>query len=93
MPLRCGGFNCESLWSVQVCQLRAGFVKDEDEQEAMWEQQHELGAQKMYSLCSELGGLFLKVGVLGFARPFLIFRSSSLIFKCPHSHPPKKGRV
>jgi hypothetical protein len=32
----------------------------------MWEQQHELGAQKMYSLCSELGGLFLKVGVLRF---------------------------
>jgi hypothetical protein len=66
-------------------------VKDEDEREAMWEQQHELGAQKMYSLCSELGGLFLKVGVLGFARPILIFLSSSLIFKCPHSHPPKKG--
>jgi len=49
-----------------VCQLRAGFVKDEEEREAMWEQQHELGAQKMYSLCSELGGLFLKVGVLRF---------------------------
>lgn len=48
-----------------MCQLRAGFVKDEDEREAMWEQQHELGAQKMYSLCSELGGLFLKVGVQG----------------------------
>ncbi|ONM35464.1 Protein kinase superfamily protein [Zea mays] len=47
--------------SYKVCQLRAGFVKDEDEREAMWEQQHELGAQKMYSLCSELGGLFLKV--------------------------------
>jgi len=51
MPLRCGGFNCESLWSVQVCQLREGFVKDEDEREAMWEQQHELASQKMYSLC------------------------------------------
>jgi hypothetical protein len=51
---------------VQVCQLRTGFVKDEEEREAMWEQQHELGAQKMYSLCSELGGLFLKVGVLRF---------------------------
>jgi hypothetical protein len=44
-----------------VCQLRAGFVKDEGEREALWEQQHEIGAQKMYSLCSELGGLFLKV--------------------------------
>lgn len=46
---------------LQVCQLRTGFVKDEEEREAMWEQQHEIGAQKMYSLCSELGGLFLKV--------------------------------
>ncbi|CAD6334718.1 unnamed protein product [Miscanthus lutarioriparius] len=37
------------------------FVKDEDEREAMWEQQHELASQKTYSLCSELGVLFLKV--------------------------------
>jgi hypothetical protein len=44
-----------------VCQLRAGFVKDEHEREALWEQQHEVGAQKMYSLCSDLGCLFLKV--------------------------------
>ncbi|KAL5656385.1 hypothetical protein ACJX0J_035704, partial [Zea mays] len=49
-----------------VCQLRAGFVKDEDELETMWERQHELGAEKMYSLCSELGGLFLKAAqILG----------------------------
>jgi hypothetical protein len=53
-----------------VCQLRAGFVKDEDEREALWEQQHEIGAQKMYSLCSELGGLFLKVPY--FAPFFLV---------------------
>ncbi|RLN24178.1 hypothetical protein C2845_PM07G31890 [Panicum miliaceum] len=52
--------------SYKVCQLRAGFVKDEEERETMWEQQHELGAQKMYSLCSELGGLFLKAAqILG----------------------------
>ncbi|TKW18287.2 hypothetical protein SEVIR_5G423900v4 [Setaria viridis] len=52
--------------SYKVCQLRAGFVKDEEERGAMWEQQHELGAQKMYSLCSELGGLFLKAAqILG----------------------------
>uniref|UniRef100_A0A0E0N6F2 ABC1 atypical kinase-like domain-containing protein n=1 Tax=Oryza rufipogon TaxID=4529 RepID=A0A0E0N6F2_ORYRU len=52
--------------SYKVCQLRAGFVKDEEEREAMWEQQHELGAQKMYSICSELGGLFLKAAqILG----------------------------
>ncbi|KAM0925639.1 hypothetical protein ACQ4PT_004068 [Festuca glaucescens] len=47
--------------SYKVCQLRAGFIMDEEEREAMWEQQHEIGAQKMYSLCSDLGGLFLKV--------------------------------
>jgi len=29
------------------------FVKDEDEREAMWEQQHELASQKMYSLGSD----------------------------------------
>uniref|UniRef100_A0A804QWV9 Protein kinase domain-containing protein n=1 Tax=Zea mays TaxID=4577 RepID=A0A804QWV9_MAIZE len=52
--------------SYKVCQLRAGFVKDEDELETMWERQHELGAEKMYSLCSELGGLFLKAAqILG----------------------------
>ncbi|XP_062207826.1 uncharacterized protein LOC133909421 [Phragmites australis] len=52
--------------SYKVCQLRAGFVKDEEEREAIWEQQHEVGAQKMYSLCSELGGLFLKAAqILG----------------------------
>uniref|UniRef100_A0ACD5XER5 Uncharacterized protein n=1 Tax=Avena sativa TaxID=4498 RepID=A0ACD5XER5_AVESA len=52
--------------SYKVCQLRAGFIRDEEEREAMWEQQHEIGAQKMYSLCSELGGLFLKAAqILG----------------------------
>ncbi|XP_073004096.1 uncharacterized protein [Typha latifolia] len=44
----------------KICQLRTGFVKDEEKREAMWERQHELAAEKMYSLCSELGGLFLK---------------------------------
>ena len=52
------------LVGLQVCQLRAGFIKDEEKREAIWEQQHEIGAQKMYSLCSELGGLFLKVCLL-----------------------------
>lgn len=55
-----------------MCQLRAGFVKDEEEREAMWEQQHELGAQKMYSLCSELGGLFLKVLPASFFLPWIV---------------------
>jgi hypothetical protein len=68
-----------------VCQLRAGFVKDEDEREAMWEQQHELGAQKMYSLCSELGGLFLKVGVQGASvRPVFFFSGPLRFSNCPN---------
>lgn len=45
----------------QVCQGRVRFVKSVDKQEAMWEAQHELAAEKVYSLCSELGGFFLKV--------------------------------
>lgn len=65
-------------------------MKDEDEREAMWEQQHELGAQKMYSLCSELGGLFLKVGVQGASvRPVFFFLWPSPIFKLPQPHPTK----
>ncbi|KAJ3678196.1 hypothetical protein LUZ60_001999 [Juncus effusus] len=50
----------------KVCQLRAGLVKNLEKREAMWERQHELAAEKMYSLCSELGGLFLKAAqILG----------------------------
>ncbi|XP_073100181.1 uncharacterized protein [Elaeis guineensis] len=48
----------------KVCQFRAGFVKDAEKREAMWERQHELAADKMYSLCSDLGGLFLKYASL-----------------------------
>ncbi|ONK71185.1 uncharacterized protein A4U43_C04F5760 [Asparagus officinalis] len=52
--------------SYKVCQIRAGLVKDAEKQDAMWEKQHELGADKMYSLCSDLGGLFLKAAqILG----------------------------
>lgn len=36
-------------------------MKDEAEQERMWEDQHEWAADKLYSLCTELGGFFLKV--------------------------------
>jgi hypothetical protein len=64
---------------VQVCQLRAGFIKDEQEREAMWEQQHEIGAEKMYSLCSELGGLFLKVSLLLSVLSFPSDRSACLV--------------
>ncbi|VAH82585.1 unnamed protein product [Triticum turgidum subsp. durum] len=60
------GLAMDRTAGFHVCQLRTGFVKDEEEREAMWEQQHEIGAQKMYSLCSELGGLFLKAAqILG----------------------------
>lgn len=45
----------------QAFQVRVSFVKDVQKQEAMWDQQHELAAQKIYAMCSELGGFFLKV--------------------------------
>jgi aarF domain-containing kinase len=34
-----------------------GFFKDDGEGEAMWEKQHELRAQKVYSLCSNASGI------------------------------------
>lgn len=41
-------------------------MKDEARREEMWERQHEISADKMYSLCSEMGGLFLKAAqILG----------------------------
>uniref|UniRef100_A0A3N7FTZ4 ABC1 atypical kinase-like domain-containing protein n=1 Tax=Populus trichocarpa TaxID=3694 RepID=A0A3N7FTZ4_POPTR len=45
----------------KVFQLRVSLVKDEEKQEAMWEGQHELAAEKIYAMCSDLGGFFLKV--------------------------------
>ncbi|KAK3040592.1 hypothetical protein RJ639_026913 [Escallonia herrerae] len=45
----------------KVFQVRVSFVKDVQKQEAMWERQHELAAEKIYSMCSDLGGFFLKV--------------------------------
>ena len=42
-------------------QVRVSFEKDVQKQEAMWERQHELAADKIYSMCSDLGGFFLKV--------------------------------
>lgn len=40
-------------------------MKGIEKQEEMWEKQHELAAEKIYSMCYELGGFFLKV--LGFS--------------------------
>ncbi|RHN63406.1 putative cadmium-transporting ATPase [Medicago truncatula] len=45
----------------KVFQLRVNFVKDAQKQEAMWERQHELAADKIFSMCSDLGGFFLKI--------------------------------
>ncbi|KAL6997021.1 hypothetical protein U1Q18_007144 [Sarracenia purpurea var. burkii] len=41
-------------------QLRVSFEKDVQKQEAMWERQHEFAAEKIYNMCSDLGGFFLK---------------------------------
>ncbi|XP_057817179.1 uncharacterized protein LOC131030391 isoform X3 [Cryptomeria japonica] len=45
----------------KVCQLRVKFVPERETQERIWEEQHEIAATKIYSLCSDLGGFFLKV--------------------------------
>ncbi|KAL6174997.1 hypothetical protein ACLB2K_051640 [Fragaria x ananassa] len=45
----------------KVFQLRVSFVKDVKRQEEMWERQHEVAAEKIYAMCSDMGGLFLKV--------------------------------
>ncbi|XP_062170683.1 uncharacterized protein LOC133876419 isoform X1 [Alnus glutinosa] len=45
----------------KVLQVRVRFEKDEQKQDAMWERQHELAADKIYAMCSDLGGFFLKV--------------------------------
>ncbi|XP_027122972.2 uncharacterized protein [Coffea arabica] len=45
----------------KVFQLKVCFEKDVKKQEAMWERQHELAADKIYNMCADLGGFFLKV--------------------------------
>ncbi|KAI4336278.1 hypothetical protein L6164_014822 [Bauhinia variegata] len=45
----------------KVFQVRVSFEKDVRKQEAMWERQHELAADKIYDMCTDLGGFFLKV--------------------------------
>lgn len=49
--------------SYKICQLRTQFLCKEAK-EKFWEDQHEWAAEKVYSLCSELGGFFLKVAQL-----------------------------
>ncbi|XP_061366543.1 uncharacterized protein LOC133309755 [Gastrolobium bilobum] len=45
----------------KVFQLRVNFEKDVHKREAMWETQHELAADKIFSMCTDLGGFFLKI--------------------------------
>ncbi|XVF08758.1 hypothetical protein REPUB_Repub07fG0030500 [Reevesia pubescens] len=45
----------------KMFQVRVSFVRDVQKQEAMWERQHELAADKIYDMCYDLGGFFLKV--------------------------------
>ncbi|CAH1419119.1 unnamed protein product [Lactuca virosa] len=50
----------------KVFQLRVNFEKDVEKAEAMWERQHEHAAEKVYSMCSDMGGFFLKIAqILG----------------------------
>ncbi|KAJ0950568.1 putative ABC-type Cd(2+) transporter [Helianthus annuus] len=50
----------------KVFQVRVNFEKDEKKAEAMWERQHEYAADKVYSMCSDMGGFFLKIAqILG----------------------------
>lgn len=51
-------------------QLRVSFEKDVKKQEAMWERQHEVAAEKIYNMCTDLGGFFLKVFVSYFLQLF-----------------------
>ncbi|KAF4395047.1 hypothetical protein G4B88_017917 [Cannabis sativa] len=41
--------------------VRVSLVKDARKQHEMWERQHEFAAEKIYSMCADLGGFFLKV--------------------------------
>lgn len=53
--------TAEIYTGYKVFQVRVSFVKDAKKREEMWERQHELAAEKIYNMCSELGGFFLKM--------------------------------
>ncbi|KAF6147186.1 hypothetical protein GIB67_009578 [Kingdonia uniflora] len=71
----------------KVFQLRVNFMKDGKKQEAMWEQQHEVAADKIYSMCYDLGGFFLKIAqILGkpdLAPPAWVRRLVTLCDRAP----------
>lgn len=46
--------------------MRVNFEKDAAKRELMWENQHQLAADKIYNMCADLGGFFLKVFLLLF---------------------------
>ncbi|XP_047967551.1 uncharacterized protein slr0889 [Salvia hispanica] len=45
----------------KVFQVRVNFERDAAKREVMWENQHQLAADKIYNMCADLGGFFLKV--------------------------------
>lgn len=49
--------------SYKICQLRTPFLSKET-REQVWDDQHEWASEKVYSLCADLGGFFLKVAQL-----------------------------
>lgn len=56
--------------SYKATQLRVQFVKDEVERDRIWEEQHERAADRLYALCYDLKGFFLKTAQL-LAKPDL----------------------
>ncbi|KAL2612142.1 hypothetical protein R1flu_023834 [Riccia fluitans] len=61
---------CSIYSTYKACQLRVLFVKDEAEKERIWEEQHQKAADKVYALCYDLKGFFLKTAQL-LAKPDL----------------------
>ncbi|CAO2840463.1 unnamed protein product [Amaranthus hypochondriacus] len=53
--------TAEIYTGYKAFQVRVSFVKDPKKQEEMWERQHEVAADKIYNMCYELGGFFLKI--------------------------------
>ncbi|KMS97169.1 hypothetical protein BVRB_7g178320 [Beta vulgaris subsp. vulgaris] len=53
--------TAEIYTGYKVFQARVSFVKDVKKQEEMWERQHEVAADKIYNMCYEMGGFFLKI--------------------------------
>ncbi|XP_020978143.1 uncharacterized aarF domain-containing protein kinase 1 isoform X4 [Arachis ipaensis] len=50
----------------KVFQVKVNFERDVQKREALWERQHELAADKVYAMCADLGGFFLKIAqILG----------------------------